>query len=168
LVDSLQDLERDAGVYCRKGLTNVASDVASRDHNLTLALFSRRIIEALRELLRSGKRERLRNALPAAIESLQAATDSRNPRGYGIRVVRSYDQVRTINELFPKKEDRLGMIKTLKVLQKGRAPASQKDAAMRAIEFFYAIENRALRNYRHPVPRASRSSRALCPTHQVS
>jgi hypothetical protein len=146
----------------------VASDVASRDHYLTLALFSRRIIEALRELVRSGKRERLKSALPAAIESLQAATDSRNPSGYGLRVVRSYDQVRTINELFPKKEDRVGMIKTLKALQKGSASEAQNEAAIKAIEFFYAIENRALRNYRHPSPRASRAYRGLCLTHRVS
>lgn len=66
----------------------MASDVASRDHYLTLALFSRRIIEALRELIRSGKRERLRAVLPAAIESLEAAT-GHHPSGYGLRVVRT-------------------------------------------------------------------------------
>ena len=146
----------------------MASNAASRDHYLTLALFSRRIIEALRELVRSGKRDRLQIALPAAIESLQAATDSRHPRGYGLRVVRSYDQVRTINELFPNREDRVRMIETLKTLRKNISPAAQTDAARQAIEFFYAIETRALRNYRHPSPRASRTSRGLCRTHHVS
>jgi len=136
----------------------VASDVASRDHYLTLALFSRRIIEALRELVRNGKREQLENALPQAIDSLQAATDSRQLKGYGLRVVRSYDQVRTINELFPNKQDRVTMINTLKSLQEDIDPTSRKAAALRAIQFFYAIENRALRNYRHPSPRAARAS----------
>src|SRR6266849_10345145 len=92
----------------------MASDVAARDNYLTLALFSRRIIEALKDLVQKGNRERLHSALPAAIESLQAATDSRQPlTGYGLRVARSYDQVRTINELFPENQ-RLGMIETLK------------------------------------------------------
>lgn len=132
----------------------MASGVASRDHYLTLALFSRRIIEALKELALQGKSERLRTALPAAIESLQAATDSRHHlTGYGLRVARSYDQVRTINELFPEKEDRLGMIETLKSLQGDVTPDVQAKA-VEAIKFFFAIENRALRNYRHPSPRA--------------
>jgi hypothetical protein len=146
----------------------VASDVASRDHYLTLALFSRRIIEALRELVRSGRRERLQSALPSAIESLQAATDSRKLSGYGLRVVRSYDQVRTINELFPRKQDRVGMIKTLQALQGDISLVAQKEAALKAIQFFYTIENRALRNYRHPSPRAARTRRGLCLTHQVT
>lgn len=136
----------------------MASDVASRDHYLTLALFSRRIIEALRELVRNGKRARLESALPEAIDSLQAVTDSRHLKGYGLRVVRSYDQVRTINELFPNKQDRLTMINTLKSLQKDLGPTGQKDAALQAIQFFYTIENRALRNYRHPSRRAARAS----------
>jgi hypothetical protein len=146
----------------------MASDIASRDHYLTLALFSRRIIEALRELVRSGKRERLRSALPAAIDSLHAATDSSRPlSGYGLRVVRSYDQVRTINELFAKR-DRLGMINTLRALQGNIRRAEQREKALEAIQFFYAIENRALRNYRHPSPRAARSRRGLCLAHQAT
>ena len=126
------------------------SDVASRDRYLTLALFSRRIIEALRELVRTGDRGRLQTALPAAIESLQAATDSRHSGGYAVRVARSYDQVRTINELFPKKEERLGMIRTLEGLRSDAGRTTQKEDALKAIRFFYAIENRALHNYRHP------------------
>jgi hypothetical protein len=88
--------------------------------------------------------------LPAAIQSLQAATGNRRPSGYGLRVMRRYDQVRTINELFPKKEDRTKMIKTLKSLEREGDEAVQKERATEAIYFFYAIENRALRNYRHP------------------
>jgi hypothetical protein len=146
----------------------MASDVASRDHYLTLALFSRRIIEGLRELVRSGKRGQLQRTLPAAIESLQAATDSRHPTGYGLRVVRSYDQVRTINELFPNKKDRVDMIRTLRELQNGSTQDAQNTAALEAIRFFYAIENRALRNYRHPSPRAPRLRRGLCRSHQAT
>ncbi|SRR5882724_284476 len=126
------------------------ADIASRDHYLTLALFSRRIIKALMDFVRDGKRKRLDSALPAAIESLQAATGNRRPSGYGLRVMRRYDQVRTINELFPKKEDRTKMIKTLKSLEQKGDEAVQKERATEAIYFFYAIENRALRNYRHP------------------
>jgi hypothetical protein len=140
------------GTLKEKGAKTMASDVAARDNYLTLALFSRRIIEALKELVQKGKRERLQSALPAAIESLQAATDSRQHlTGYGLRVARSYDQVRTINELFPESV-RLGMIETLKSLQANETPDPEE--AKQAIRFFYTIENRALRNYRHPSPRA--------------
>jgi hypothetical protein len=124
----------------------------SRDNYLTLALFSRNVIDGLRDLVESGKRRRqLNEVLPEAIESLQAATDGQQGslKGGGLKMVQNYDQVRTINEVFPKKQDRNQMIRTLKALQTGGQPTSQRDAAIRAIEFFYAIENRALRNYRH-------------------
>jgi hypothetical protein len=124
----------------------------SRDNYLALALFSRNVIDGLRDLVESGKRRRqLNEVLPEAIGSLQAATDGQQGslKGDGLKMVQNYDQVRTINEVFPKKQDRNRMIRTLKALQTGSQPASQKDAAMKAIEFFYAIENRALRNYRH-------------------
>lgn len=130
----------------------MASDVAARDNYLTLALFSRRIIEALKDLVLKHKRDRLKSALPAAIESLLAATDSRNLSGYGLRVARSYDQVRTINELFPT-QARIEMIEVLKALLNNTAPNADEEA-LRAIDFFCTIENRALQNYRHPSPRA--------------
>jgi hypothetical protein len=131
----------------------VASDIA-RDHYLTLALFSRRIIEALRDFSKSGKRTRLRAALPAAIESLQATTNASHPTGYGIRVRRRYDQVRTITDLFPNSA-RVQMIRKLRALESGGDSETQREAANKAAQFFYAIENRALRNYRHPSPRAT-------------
>jgi hypothetical protein len=130
----------------------MALDASARDNYLTLALFSRRVIEALKELVQKGKRERLNAALPDAIQSLEAVTDSRHLTGYGLRVARSYDQVRTINELFPK-QDRIDMIAVLRALQDNSAQ-STKDEALKAINFFYTIENRALQNYRHPAPRA--------------
>lgn len=140
----------------------MASDIASRDQYLTLALFSRRIIEALRDVVVSGKRKRLQIALPDAIESLQVATDRQHAIAATRRAVRSYEQVRTISELFPSENDRRGMINTLKSLQGKMAEPEQKEAALKAMEFFYAIENRALRNYRHPSPNDRRTRRRLC------
>ncbi len=136
----------------------------SRSQYLSLALFSRQIIDALLDLVRSGSRERLGKALPDAIESLEAATDSRNAAlsPAASRIVTSYDQVRTIDDLFPQ-EDRRHMIQTLKALETVNPNLDeQRNSALRAIEFFYKIENRALRNSRHPSPRASRVARGLC------
>lgn len=134
----------------------MATDVAARDNYLTLALFSRRVIEALKELVQKGTSERLDSALPAAIESLEATTD-RPISGYGLRVARSYDQVRTINEL-SSKQVRIEMIELLKALQDKTAANTKKEDAIKAIKFFYAIENRALQNYRHPASRAHLST----------
>lgn len=123
----------------------------SRDNYLTLALFSRNVIDGLRDLVESGKRrKRFLAVLPEAIESLQAATDGQqqNLTGDALKIVQNFDQVLTINEVFPKKQDRNRMIVTLKALQSGPSTNDQ-DAAMAAIKFFYAIENRALRNYRN-------------------
>ena len=126
----------------------MVSDVAARDTDLTRALFSRRVIEALKDLVQQGTRDRLDTAVPAAIELLEAVTDSLHLSGYGLRVARSYDQVRTINELFPK-QARIDMIEVLKTLQDRTATDSKREEALKAINFFYAIENKALQNYRH-------------------
>jgi hypothetical protein len=130
----------------------MASNVAARDNYLTLALLSRRIIEALKDLVIRNERDRLNTALPAAIESLQAATNSRYLSGYGLRVARSYDQVRTINELFTK-DARTEMIAVLNALLENKSPNANEEA-LKAIEFFRTLESRALQNYRHPAPRA--------------
>jgi hypothetical protein len=95
---------------------------------------------------------------------LEAATDSRNAAlsPAASRIVTSYDQVRTIDELFPP-EDRRQMIQTLRTLETANPDIeAQRSRALQAIEFFYKIENRALRNSRHPSPRASRVARGLC------
>src|SRR5271165_3495648 len=94
----------------------------SRDNYLTLALFSRNVIDGLRDFVESGKRRRpFDEILPEAIESLQAATDGQQEhlKGDGLKMVQNYDQVRTINDVFPKKQDRNRMIRTLKALQAG-------------------------------------------------
>src|ERR1700674_95892 len=90
----------------------------SRSQYFPPALFSRQIIDALLDLVRSGNREKLGRALPDAIESLAAATDSRNAAlsPAASRIVTSYYQVRTIDELFPQ-EDRRQMIQPLRALE---------------------------------------------------
>jgi hypothetical protein len=50
------------------------------------------------------------------------------------------------------------MIKTLQKLESNGTSEAQKEAAREALYFFYAIENRALRNYRHPSPSSSRAA----------
>ena len=136
----------------------------SRSQYLTLALFSRQIIEALLDLVRTGGREKLASALPNAIQSLQAATDSRNAALSPVtaRIATSYDQVRTIDELFPQ-DARRGMIQTLEALgQKSTDRQAEKEQALEAIRFFYKIENRALRSSRQSATR-SRGVKRLCP-----
>jgi hypothetical protein len=138
----------------------------SRSQYLSLALLSRQIIDALLDLVRSGNREKLGKALPDAIESLEAATDSRNAAlsATASRIVTSYEQVRTIDELFPP-ENRRQMIQTLRALETADPDLEeQRKRALQGIEFFYRIENRALRNSRHPSPKATRAVRGLCLT----
>jgi hypothetical protein len=138
----------------------------SRSQYLSLALFSRQIIDALLDMVRSGNHAKLEKALPSAIESLKAATDSRAAALTSVvasRVMTSYDQVRTIDDLFPPAARR-SMIETLEALGAGDAdPASQNKRALEAIRFFHRIENRALRNSRHSSPRPPHAPRALCP-----
>jgi hypothetical protein len=140
----------------------MGSDIVSRDHYLTLALFSRRILEALRDVVTTGNENRLKTALPEAIDSLQAATDPSHISGTARRALRSYEQARTINEVLPSEQERRDMIRTLKSLQRDLQPPKRRQAAIEAMKFFYAVENSALRNYRHPSPAARRTTRGLC------
>jgi hypothetical protein len=136
----------------------------SRSQYVSLALFSRQIIDALLELVRTGSRDKLEKALPNAIESLEAATDSRTAAlssSAATRIATSYDQVRTIDELFPA-EQRREMIETLRSLERNPDPETQRDQAVKAMQFFYEIENRALRNSRQRSPRTSRVTHRLC------
>jgi hypothetical protein len=130
---------------------------------LSLVLFSRHIIDALLDLVQSGNREKLGSALPLAIESLEAATDSGNAAlsPAASRIVASYDQVLSIDELFPQ-EERRQMIQTLKALQIADSDLEeQRGRALRAIEFFSKIENYAVRNSMRPSPRVARATRAI-------
>lgn len=115
--------------------------------NLSLALLSRQIIDALLDLVRSGRRVRLDAVLPEAIDTLEAVADSRNaPHSPArTRIVNSYQQVRLIHRLNSPEEQR-AMLLVLSSLETART--TQRAGALRAIEFFYKIENRALRNCR--------------------
>jgi len=122
-----------------------------------MALFSRRLISALLDFVRNNTSERLQSSLDDAITSLRYATEP----GIGSiaaqrAVFDSYEQLKTLEELFPEKMDRERMLGTLNQL---RHPGPEVDretmrkAAKSAIDFFLKIENRALRNVnRYPEP----------------
>ena len=99
----------------------------------------------------SGKRnESLDTAVKEAIGALTSVTE-----GAGTNVVHSnlafdeYEQVRTIDEI-KNQEDRKTVISDLERIVGPDTGKPQRQAAMRVLEFFFAVESRALQYYNHP------------------
>ena len=118
---------------------------------LSLALFAQKIIDALIEYVDEGSTEKLDACAPEAITSLKAVLSSQ-PTASRTRAIRYYEQVRTINEIEPDKNEWRHVIQMLeRLLEAGRVPRAQKVRnAKEAIRFFHKIENQALLNCNRP------------------
>lgn len=128
-----------------------AADSEIRSRYLALALDARRMLDALIPFVDSGQRSPLLDtAVNDAIEALTSVTE-----GTGTRAVRSklafdeYEQVLTIDEI-KSQEERKEIIKDLQRIASLHGTAPDQHAAMQVLEFFFAVESRALRYYNQP------------------
>ena len=133
-----------------------AADSEIRSRYLALALDARRLMDVLIPFVDSGKRnESLDTAVREAIGALTSVTE-----GAGTNVVHSnlafdeYEQVRTIDEI-KNQEGRKTVISDLERIVGPDTGKPQRQAAMRVLEFFFAVESRALQYYNHPPAIAS-------------
>jgi hypothetical protein len=123
------------------------TDPEVRIRYLTLSLFAQSVIDALIAFVEQGNQENLDACLSEAVESLRHATGA-GPgsalRG-GVRAFGDYEHVRTLEEVRPQ-YDLTEVIKTLEGIRQGRGNRSkQKRDADKAIAFFGALQNQALR-----------------------
>jgi hypothetical protein len=134
-----------------------AADSEIRSRYLALALDARRIMDALIPFVESGQRsESLETSVREAIDALTSVTE-----GTGTNVVHSnlafdeYEQVLTLDEI-KNQEDRKTVISDLvQIAGPDNGGEAQRQAAMRVLEFFFAVESRALQYYNRPPAIAS-------------
>jgi len=142
----------------------LASDPAVRIRYLSFGLFAQKLIDVLMEFVEEGKEERLDAALEEATDFLRAlsgeppsATEARRSRAF-----HSYEEVRTLDEVCPEPQQRKEIIGLLADLRHRKRPKSaRRKNANKAIDFFFSLENRALRNFEQPEP-LPRGIRELC------
>ncbi len=129
------------------------TDTSNRSRYLLLALDARKVIDALVGFVDTGRRgSDLDKILKNAMESLKSVgrggnvfEASRNRLAFG-----HYEQVRTVEEVRGV-DDREGVIAGLSaVLDQSGPPEKQQQLALEALEFFHALEGRALQHYSHP------------------
>lgn len=142
----------------------MASDPDVRMRYLSFGLFAQQLIDVLIEFVDEGRDERLPSALTEAIEYLKAASGGADTgaTGRNVHTFRNYEQVRTLDQVCPLGPGRKEIIQILEDLRDRQGTRrAQRRKANRAIEFFYALENRALRNFAQPEP-LPRGIRELC------
>jgi len=129
----------------------VIADAEVRDGYLALALDARKIIDDLVVFVEEGRRPQdFHSHLQDAVESLRRAIGERNiftPLRNNLPLDH-YEQIRTVEEVSESAETRKQIIDNLsKILDEAADPETNKDNAFSAIEFFYALERRALHHY---------------------
>lgn len=129
------------------------SDSESRSRYLALALDARKVIDALLSYVETG------NSSPQDLAALDDAVGSLESIKDGTQLSRQthshlafdhYEQVTTLDQVRTG-HDREQIIDDLLVIK--TAPAGQEPtraAATRAIQFFFAVESRALQYYNRP------------------
>ncbi len=141
------------------------ADQELRTEYLTVGLFAQRLIDELIDFADAGSEEGLDSCLTEALEILKgesatapAGTPERQARG-----LHSYERVRTLDEVDPTTRRRRETIRALEgLLQRKGSGKQQKLNAEKAIEFFYHLENRALRNFDQPSEPLPAGLRELC------
>ena len=128
-----------------------AGDSDIRSRYLALALDARRIMDALVPFAETGQRNQFfETAVQEAISALAAVTE-----GTGANAVRSslafdeYEQVLTLDEI-KNQQERRAVVSDLQRLAAADDREAQHEAAMRVLEFFFAVESRALYYYSRP------------------
>ena len=131
------------------------ADAEVRDRYLSLALDARRIIDDLIVFVEEGRRpEDFQTRLQDAVESLRRAKGEGNifaPVRNNLPL-EHYEQIRTVEEVSESAAAQPNIIDNLSsILDESAAIETQRDKAFSAIEFFYALERRALHHYNQPM-----------------
>jgi hypothetical protein len=129
-----------------------AANSEIRSRYLALALDARRLMDVLIPFVDSGKRnESLDIAVKEAIDALNSVA-----AGSGTSAVRSnlafdeYEQVLTINEVKGQDERKEVISDLERIASHPDSGKAQRDAATRVLDFFFAVESRALQHYNRP------------------
>jgi len=127
------------------------ADMEVRSRYLALALDARKVIDPLVSYLETGESTgQLRESVQEAAESLKSIVDSGQLSTHSKLAFEHYEQVLMLEEVRPSKHrgELLNDLNTL--LLPADDVSVKKEAAYRVIEFFFAVETRALQYYARP------------------
>jgi hypothetical protein len=131
-----------------------AADSEIRSRYLALALDARRMMDVLIPFVDSGRRsDSLDTTVKEAIDALTSVNDG-GASVHSNLAFDEYEQVLTLDEI-KSQEERKPLIRDLEIIAGPHGQKTQVEAAMRVLEFFFAVESRALQYYNRPPAVAS-------------
>ncbi len=130
-------------------MTTADSDIRSR--YLALALDARKMIDALIPFVESRERPpKLNNLLGAATRALDSVAQHGTANAvHSDLAFNEYEQVLTLEQI-RSVDDRRAIVEDLGLIATPGYSPLHEQAAMRVLEFFFALESRALQYYNRP------------------
>ncbi len=139
------------------------ADQQDRAQYLSLALFSQKVISALMDYVDQNKRSNLKPCLEEALASLRNVQVKHlsvlSPRR--VTALTSYEHLRTLQEVWSKKERAFAM-KMIQAILRAPGDPDTKQVANRLIDLFSKLQNQALWNFEQPKPVSPKVMRRLC------
>lgn len=126
-------------------------DLQDRAQYLSLALFAQEIVSVLMEYVDENSDQRLKPALEEALNSLEVAEGALVPSQRRALAFASYEQLRTLEEVWKPAERRKAKQLILTIQQE---PEKRKavSAANKLIDLFSKLQDQALWNFEQPRP----------------
>lgn len=138
-----------------------AMDLQDRAQYLSLALFSQGVVSVLMEYVDENKTARLKDSLGEALHSLAQTEGVSVPSHRRAAAFTSYEHLRTLEEVWSKK-DRTSAIKKIKVVLSAHRNPKSKFVANDLIELFSKLQVQALWNFEQPRPVSPKVMQQLC------
>jgi hypothetical protein len=126
----------------------------SRSRYLVFALRIRKLTDSLIALVEGGQYPPdLKKGLRAVLASLAGSGERTRVRSLKNRgSFGHYENALTIGEVV-QAQDKAALIQKLRTVMTAETPGERRTSALQAIDFFDALESRALYHYNHPAPR---------------
>jgi hypothetical protein len=128
-------------------------DSESRSQYLALALDARKVLDVLIAFLETGQStEQLNASVEDAIHALESVARPGIVTTGGVHshlAFDDYEQAKTLDEIRTE-DERRKIIEDLQGIGAGTSPGERQAAALRVLEFFFAVESRALQYYTEP------------------
>ncbi len=142
----------------------MTTDLRSRTHYLSLALFSQRAIGALLDYLDKGTAAQLQESLVDALRSLESLDKGELP-SFSQRkaaVFGSYEQLRTLKEVWTREDRDRAMTTIGLLLTESADPGATRAGAQALIDLFERLGNQARWNFEQPDRISPRLVREPC------
>jgi hypothetical protein len=136
-------------------------DIQDRAQYLSLALFAQQIVSVLMEFVDERKSAKLTNTLKEALISLRRAKDPTAFSGSKATAFGSYEQVRTLEEVWSDK-DRARAVRMIRAVLHAPDSSRARKVAEQLITLFSDLQNQALWNFEQPKPVSPRVMQRLC------